>query len=99
MLAKYRLQTEARDVMYALVQIKRHSIQEIQEHHLELVKTHVNEFSRSVKSAGAIGLRHYRLVKELLRYGIDAFNFVENEYYGWVRLGSRVPTGRSPQRQ
>ena len=84
-LAKYRLQTEARDLMYGLAQIKRRTIQEIQDHHLELVKVHVNEFATSVKSAGAIGLRKYRLVSEMLRYGVDAFNFVENEYYNWVR--------------
>ena len=38
MLAKYRLQTEARDMMYGLVQIRRHSAEEVQGHHLELVK-------------------------------------------------------------
>lgn len=83
-LAKYRLQTEARDMMYGLVQIRRHSAEEVQGHHLELVKVHVNEFSKAARAAGALGLRKSRLVGELLRYGVDAFSFVENEYYKYT---------------
>jgi hypothetical protein len=143
-LAKYRLQTEARDMMYGLVQIRRHSAEEVQGHHLELVKVgdwvglpranisrcshrelvhscatawflpmavcqaltcgsphplalqvHVNEFSKAARAAGALGLRKSRLVGELLRYGVDAFSFVENEYYKYVRTTVVPPPPRT----
>lgn len=42
------------------------------------------EFTDSVKSAGALGARKTRLCTEMLRYGMDGFKFVENEYYSWV---------------
>ena len=58
-------------------------------------QVHVNEFSSAVKSAGAFGLRRYRLVKELLRYGVDAFSFVENEYYQWVGVPRALADAQS----
>jgi hypothetical protein len=48
------------------------------------LQVHVNEFSKAARAAGALGLRKSRLVGELLRYGVDAFSFVENEYYKYV---------------
>ena len=50
-----------------------------------VLQVHVNEFSKAARAAGALGLRKSRLVGELLRYGVDAFSFVENEYYKYVR--------------
>lgn len=40
-LAKYRFQTEARSVMYNLVQLKPYSILSIQRHHAELLKSNL----------------------------------------------------------
>lgn len=42
-------------------------------------------FSGAVKYAGALGMRRRRLTAELKRYGIDGFQFVDNEYSQWVR--------------
>ena len=47
-------------------------------------QAHVREYNIAAKSAGALGGRRKRLTSELLRYGIDGFTFVENEYYAWV---------------
>ena len=49
-----------------------------------MFQSHVKDFDDSAKSAGALGARRSRLSAELLRYGMDAFKFVENEYYTWV---------------
>lgn len=119
-LAKYRFQTEARTLMYALVQSRPHSLLSVQRHHVELVKvrllqhnfpdhcsdfasvavcvssqSHVKEFDASAKSAGALGARRSRLSAELLRYGMDAFRFVENDYYSWVRIQYHVTTANT----
>ena len=48
------------------------------------LQSHVKEFDVSAKSAGALGARRSRLSAELLRYGMDGFKFVENDYYSWV---------------
>lgn len=53
--------------------------------HSFISQSHVREYNIAAKSAGALGARRKRLTSELLRYGIDGFTFVENEYYSWVR--------------
>ena len=84
-LAKYRLQTDSRRLMFNLCAMRPYSLREVEANHVELLKGHTQELNKAAGMAGALGRRLKQLVDEFVRFGREGFTFTENAYFEFSR--------------